>query len=777
MTFCLAIRWRYLPILAVLCSAFVPVTAATKQSLTPEACTEIRYLAQDELTNRPPLELSPDGHETAYVLQVPDVASNDNKDELYVAPVNPQSSETPVPLVANQLITAVSWFPDNRHLAVLIRHGGKMVLAEIDSATKALEIIWEADGDITDYSMDAAGKTIAIAVRVDRHYPAPSQTPRDSRKGYRLDLTSTAHSDLPRRQVDILRRTGEQHWEVSRHIKFISPLSGKLIEDIVDNHAMHISLSPDGHFLLMDNIEKFSDAPANSIWAQNYGVRYEETRGSVGLLVSYLYDLSADKVSMPLNSPYVSEGLWAPDSKSYVKVALAPVGSSWEATDLQKDTPNVHITHLFSVDVSTRKVSEVLNRAERPPIAWTRTGDIIVRDPAGTLITIRRESAQWKRIGTVRIPLADAAPYSPLASDGERVVIEYENASTAPRIMAFDLESGRTWTVAKLNPQVDGLILPKTEKITWTTSTGFTARGLLLLPPDYDPHHRYPLIIENGSILYSDEFVCDSGIKHVPSFARGVLADAGIIYLTRYWPGINDWESNYYPKGLPGYLGEAAFKQDLAESAVRTLDERQIIDPTKVGLVGFSRGGWYVEYMLTHSHIPFQAASATDNVLYSLGEYWYWNDESMARTQEGMYGGPPSGKTLKNWLDNSISFNLDKVRAPLLMEVMGYGKKYEDPDAPPDNLAVHNEVFVGLSRLNKAVEYYYYPDEQHQPDHPQARIASLQRNVDWFRFWLQGYERPNPDDLSQYKRWEKLRTQEVAGSDRKTVNSPDGRRP
>ncbi len=150
------------------------------------------------------------------------------------------------------------------------------------------------------------------------------KTSRDSRKGYRLDLVSTVHSDLPRRQVYILRYSANHQWEVSDRLKFVSPLSGKPVEDIVDNHAMHINLSPNGHFLLMDNIEKFSDAPANSIWTQDYGVQYEEKRGSVGLLVSYLYDISANKASMPLSSPYVSGGLWAPDSKSYVKGSIGP---------------------------------------------------------------------------------------------------------------------------------------------------------------------------------------------------------------------------------------------------------------------------------------------------------------------------------------------------------------------------------------------------------------------------------------------------------------------
>jgi hypothetical protein len=55
------------------------------------------------------------------------------------------------------------------------------------------------------------------------------------------------------------------------------------------------------------------------------------------------------------------------------------------------------------------------------------------------------------------------------------------------------------------------------------------------------------------------------------------------------------------------------------------------------------------------------------------------------------------------------------------------------------------------------VELYFYPNEAHQPDHPLARISSLQRNLDWYRFWLQGYERPNPEEPQQYVRWRELR--------------------
>ena len=39
------------------------------------------------------------------------------------------------------------------------------------------------------------------------------------------------------------------------------------------------------------------------------------------------------------------------------------------------------------------------------------------------------------------------------------------------------------------------------------------------------------------------------------------------------------------------------------------------------------------------------------------------------------------------------------------------------------------------------------------------RAGSMQGSVDWFRFWLQGYENPNPQYPDQYARWRKLRPQ------------------
>jgi hypothetical protein len=83
------------------------------------------------------------------------------------------------------------------------------------------------------------------------------------------------------------------------------------------------------------------------------------------------------------------------------------------------------------------------------------------------------------------------------------------------------------------------------------------------------------------------------------------------------------------------------------------------------------------------------------------------------------------------------------------MEYCGYGALTEPLHAL--------EFFVALSRQKKPVELYFYPHGEHVLDTPAERMASLQRNVDWFRFWMQGFERPGAEDPDQYARWRALR--------------------
>jgi hypothetical protein len=56
------------------------------------------------------------------------------------------------------------------------------------------------------------------------------------------------------------------------------------------------------------------------------------------------------------------------------------------------------------------------------------------------------------------------------------------------------------------------------------------------------------------------------------------------------------------------------------------------------------------------------------------------------------------------------------------------------------------------------VDLVVLPYATHVVSMPADVFESQQGDLDWFRFWLQGYEgSPNPEDPNQYKRWEHLR--------------------
>jgi uncharacterized protein (DUF736 family) len=50
-----------------------------------------------------------------------------------------------------------------------------------------------------------------------------------------------------------------------------------------------------------------------------------------------------------------------------------------------------------------------------------------------------------------------------------------------------------------------------------------------------------------------------------------------------------------------------------------------------------------------------------------------------------------------------------------------------------------------------------YPNETHRKLGAADLWLTQQRNYDWFRFWLQDYEDPNPGKIEQYARWRGMR--------------------
>jgi hypothetical protein len=95
-------------------------------------------------------------------------------------------------------------------------------------------------------------------------------------------------------------------------------------------------------------------------------------------------------------------------------------------------------------------------------------------------------------------------------------------------------------------------------------------------------------------------------------------------------------------------------------------------------------------------------------------------------------------------------FNVEKIRSPLMQVAQSGGLI---------SLSWYWEIFSRLEYLHYPVELWAMPDIEHgshNSQNPGQILAVQHRVIDWFEFWLNGHEDPDPNKREQYARWEHL---------------------
>jgi hypothetical protein len=52
---------------------------------------------------------------------------------------------------------------------------------------------------------------------------------------------------------------------------------------------------------------------------------------------------------------------------------------------------------------------------------------------------------------------------------------------------------------------------------------------------------------------------------------------------------------------------------------------------------------------------------------------------------------------------------------------------------------------------------YVFPSEAHIKSQPRHRYNIYRRSTQWFEFWLENRQEPDPVDIDEYKEWTALR--------------------
>ena len=315
-----------------------------------------------------------------------------------------------------------------------------------------------------------------------------------------------------------------------------------------------------------------------------------------------------------------------------------------------------------------------------------------------------------------------------------------------PKLVQRHPSTKKETVILDPNPQFKKLRFGREEIIRWVGNLGQPLVGGLLYPPDYTPGTRYPLVIQTYQ-LNENGFLLDGPSS--TAYAAQALVNHNVFVLQLS-------ESPLYRATIftPDF-GRTELSQ--IDSAVDYLDHLGLIDPERVGLVGFSIKGFQVTYAITHSKYHFAAATSAEG-----NDWGYWsylvmgNYANWIRQVESQFGGPPWNGNWKPWMQQSITFNYDKIHTPLRLESnMG------------DQAAILNEWenFIALKRLGRPVDLIFQSHGDHPVVKPWERMTSQQGNVDWMMFWLKGEEDADPAKTEQYARWRELKKLQEAEKD------------
>lgn len=737
---CRARAWVAASLLFV--SVASATAAGTRGATVPDAIAMVRI--QYAVTSDDKVAaISNDGTQAAFVTWHGDLARNTNVYELRTVDLRPPLqlrnsrvlltklfSGDPVDQVASP-IQQLRYVSGDQALTYLGKDAAGVAQAyRLDLATGAETQLTKHPTAVRAFTVDSDGKLLAFSAIASTGEAVSRRLEEDGVFLWEPDVFSfgqtffSASPALVRlKQMDAVRQffltaNGKQQLIFdSRQSRPSRPLDMKdpkvarapsqsLAEDMVLGHFSVMPAAPDGRQLLLYPYLLAEHLLHPERYAYYMSSRMNEFARRVAAQVG-IVDVATGKIEPLLAAPspqferYESgPPMWSPDGKSVVVYTLFP--------DRPADAPA-----WVEVDVATRRIVPLGLAKDSRPIGWGADGRTLVlsigSDGFGQLR--RSGDGKWGRPKVT----GRASGFNPdwtVASNGKVVLGVSDGLTTAPELTAFDPASKRSVRLTDLNPQFSAIRFGEVAAYHWRSKPTEPADGFLIKPLDYRPGTRYPLVVllDDNTLRFGTEPFLFDGAWQLSSHATQMLAAQGFMVLYKREPSMRD---------VMETPAEAERVREDMERVVAQLDREGLIDPSRVGVSGWSRAGFYTSYLMIHSSIKFAAAINTDG---GASEY-----------TDGM----------RPFTDRELS----QIRTPVMFQSHGLW-----------SLVYHGYMADRMNQLGRPAEILYFQTASHSTTRPRHRLRSLGSSIDWWRFWLKGEEDPDPAKAAQYEHWRELRS-------------------
>jgi len=543
--------------------------------IAPKAAPTVDQILSLKRVGSP--EISPDGRAVAYTVRETNWDDNSYETEIWLADASGASSSS---AATRQLTNAKkssqspAWSPDGSTLAFISDRTDTRQIYVISATAGEADALTSLEDGVTAFAWSPDGKSIAYTATEPKSAVIKD---REKKYGefqvvqYDYRMTHLFVIDLGTRATRTLTSgafsVGSFQWSPDgRSIAFDHRVNSALASS--DSTDISIVTVADG------SVRKLVTQPgpdSHPVWSPD------------GSRVAF-------ETAMSNPASFYSNGLIAtvPAGGGAPTVLSAafdedPSIVGWKTSGLFFSASQRTYSYLFRIDPDTKAVTRLapLEGSVNSSFSLSRDGS-----------QLAFMGADAKTMPEVFVAAVAAAAATPVSSRSREERSAYGNVPLRAVKKLTDM-----------NAQTAGWPAGTLELVSWKSHDGVTIEGVLHKPVDFDPSRKYPLLV-----------VIHGG----PTGASRAVPFTSAIYPIDVWVprGVLVLEPNY--RGSAGY-GETFRALNVRNlgvgdawdvlSGVDSLIAKGLVDPAKVGAMGWSQGGYISAFLATHDAARFKAIS------------------------------------------------------------------------------------------------------------------------------------------------------------------------
>ncbi|RMD92340.1 MAG: S9 family peptidase [Calditrichaeota bacterium] len=283
------------------------------------------------------------------------------------------------------------------------------------------------------------------------------------------------------------------------------------------------------------------------------------------------------------------------------------------------------------------------------------------------------------------------------------------------------LRSKKLTRLTHSNPELEKLRLADQEEIRWKARDGLEITGLLMKPLNYEKGKRYPLIVQvHGG---PESAYVNVWNTYYSRWTQLLAARGYVVFMPNYRASTG--RGVKYAKADHKDMGGKEF--DDVIDGIQHLIDMGLVDKDRVGIGGWSYGGYFSAWAATRHTEYFKAAvmgAGISNWVSFMGTTDIPYEEAYVHWDLWCYDNPELC-----W-DRSPLAHINQAKTPLMIV---HGQK--DPRVP---VSQGWEMYTAYHIKGLPTEFVLYPREPHGLRERAHQLDFLKRSLEWFDRYVKG---------------------------------------